>query len=357
MEKIAYYLGQYHSLEENNAFWGEGFTEWHNVAKARPLFPSHRQPVLPGKLGFYDLRNNDTIEEQVALADSFGVTAFCHWHYWFGGKRVLYRPFDSMLKIQNSPVKVMLGWANESWTGIWHGLSDQVIFEQPYNKIELNEHAKLLADYFRHENYLKVNGKAAFLIYKPRKIPESKSYLQLLRQKVYENCGLDMYIIGTWGPGRLEVIHSADELGLDALVANNVGATFKSELSRKLYNGFWTAAKSLGLGPELRNYASTVKTLEYAHQNISGTVHSTIVTGWDNSPRSNRRALVLTNFNENSFKYAIDIAISNEKNNENKLLFIKSWNEWAEGNTLEPRFKEDWSLGKVLKKQIIKHDV
>lgn len=104
MEKIAYYLGQYHSLEENNAFWGEGFTEWHNVAKARPLFPSHRQPVLPGKLGFYDLRNNDTIEEQVALADSFGVTAFCHWHYWFGGKRVLYRPFDSMLKIQNSPV-------------------------------------------------------------------------------------------------------------------------------------------------------------------------------------------------------------------------------------------------------------
>lgn len=104
MEKIAYYLGQYHSLEENNAFWGEGFTEWHNVAKARPLFPSHRQPVLPGKLGFYDLRNNDTIEEQVALADSFGVTAFCHWHYWFGGKRVLYRPFDSMLKIQNSQI-------------------------------------------------------------------------------------------------------------------------------------------------------------------------------------------------------------------------------------------------------------
>ncbi len=246
---IAYYLGQYHPLEENNQFWGDGFTEWHNVAKARPLFPGHDQPKLPGALGFYDLRSDETILAQFDYANEIGVDAFCYWHYWFAGKRVLNGPLDRMIALPDRGVKVMLGWANESWTGIWHGLSNQVIFEQTYNKEELDEHAKLIADYVKSDIYLKVDDASPFLIYKPRKIPDAKNYLEELREKVRKYGGGELYIIGNWGPGQSEQIPNPEELGLDAVVANNVGKYFNSKIANMAYVGSWKIAKQFGLGP------------------------------------------------------------------------------------------------------------
>lgn len=348
MNVIAYYLGQYSPLEENNKFWGEGFTEWHNVAKARPLFPRHTQPILPGKFGFYDLRCNDTLIAQLDYAKEIGVDVFCHWHYWFGGKRVLHEPLDRMLELPDRGVKMMLGWANESWTGIWHGLADQVIFEQVYNREELNEHAKLIASYINTDRFLRIGNASPFLIYKPNKIPDSKSYLEELRDKVREYGGGDLYIIGSWGPGRQEQIKSPFDIGLDSVVANNVGCHFKSRASHILNHVVWKAIKKIGLGPEIRSYSSTINTLEAAHQLVNGVVHSTVVSGWDNTPRSGRRGLVLTGYDQASFQKAVEVAVKLEQMNDNKLLFIKSWNEWAEGNTIEPKFKESWSAGSTL---------
>jgi hypothetical protein len=286
---IAYYLGQYQPLEENNKFWGEGFTEWHNVAKAQPLFPGHVQPVLPGRLGFYDLRCDETILEQFDYAKSIGVGAFCYWHYWFAGKRVLHRPLERMIALPNRGVKVMLGWANESWTGIWHGLSSQVIFQQTYSREELREHAKLITSYINSDRYLKVGNTSPFLIYKPRLIPYAKNYLDELRECVRKNGGGDLYIIGCWGPGRTEQINKPGDLGLDAVVANNVGHYFKSRTAQAAYLGAWKIANKIGLGPEIRSYKSTIDTLEAAYRVVDGIVHSTVVTGWDNTPRSARR--------------------------------------------------------------------
>lgn len=348
MLTIAYYLGQFHPLEENNKFWGDGFTEWHNVAKARPLFPGHAQPVLPGGLGFYDLRCDETLLVQLDYAKSIGVNAFCHWHYWFGGKRVLHRPLDRMIELPDRGVKMMLGWANESWTGIWHGLSNQIIFQQTYNREELNEHAKLIASYIKSDRYLKVGDKSPFLIYKPRLIPESKDYLDELREKVRLHEGGDLYIIGSWGPGKKEQIIRPHDFGLDAVVANNVGRYFESALAQRIYVGAWHFAKKIGIGPEIRSYQSTIDTLHAAHKIVNGTVHSTVVTGWDNTPRSGRRGLVLTGYNRVSFEKAINAALVAEKNNASPMIFIKSWNEWAEGNVAEPKFKESWSAGDVL---------
>ena len=348
MNVIAYYLGQFHPLEENNKFWGDGFTEWHNVSKARPLFPGHKQPILPGSLGFYDLRCDDTLLAQLDYAKAIGVNAFCHWHYWFGGKRVLHRPLDRMMELPDRGIKMMLGWANESWTGIWHGLSNKIIFDQPYNREELKEHAKLIAAYTRSERYIKLGQKSPFLIYKPRLIPQSKDYLDELREKIRQQGGGDLYIIGSWGPGRTEQINKPRDLGLDAVVANNVGRYFKSPLNQKIYIGGWHLMKKIGLGPEIRHYRSTIDTLHAAHQIVDGTVHSSIVTGWDNTPRSGRRGLVLSGYDKASFAEAIRTALELEKNNAAQMIFIKSWNEWAEGNTIEPKFKESWSAGDIL---------
>lgn len=355
MKAIAYYLGQFHPLEENNEFWGDGFTEWHNVAKARPLYPGHSQPVLPGSLGFYDLRCDETILAQLDYAREIGISAFCHWHYWFGGKRVLYRPLDKMISLPDRGVKVMLGWANESWTGIWHGLSNEIILHQTYDREELKAHAKLIAEYINSERYLKLGNASPFLIYKPRLIPKAKDYLDELRELVRKYGGGDLYIIGNWGPGRNERIDKPSDFGLDAVVANNVGRYFQSPKVQKIYHGAWTVAKKCGLGPEVRRYSSTIDTLQAAHRVVDGTVHSSVVTGWDNTPRSGRRGLVLTGYNQQSFKQAIEEAISCEGRNKNQLLFFKSWNEWAEGNTLEPTFKEKWSAGEVVQEALSEH--
>lgn len=348
MNTIAYYLGQYHPLEENNQFWGDGFSEWHNVAKARALYPGHVQPVLPGRLGFYDLRCDESLLEQFDYAKEIGVNAFCYWHYWFGGKRVLHRPLNRMLELPDNGVKVMLGWANESWTGIWHGLTNQVIFKQTYDRDELREHAKLIASYIQSDRYLKVGNTSPFLIYKPRLIPDAKNYLYELRDEVRKNGGGDLYIIGSWGPGRTEQVNQPRDFGLDAVVANNVGRFFESPLIQKTYVGAWLLAKRMGFGPEIRSYHSTIETLQAAHRVVEGVVHSSVVTGWDNTPRSGRRGLVLTGYDNVSFAEAIRAALELEKNNTAQMIFIKSWNEWAEGNTIEPKFKESWSAGDVL---------
>jgi len=352
---IAYYLGQYHPLLENNQFWGDGFTEWHKVAKARPLFPGHIQPVLPGSLGFYDLRCDKTILEQFDYANAIGVDAFCYWHYWFAGKRVLHRPLDRMIALPDKGVKVMLGWANESWTGIWHGLSNQAIFQQTYNRDELKEHAKVIAGYINSDRYLKIGDTSPFLIYKPRLIPDAKNYLDELRECVRKQGGGDLYIIGSWGPGRSEQVNKPAELSLDAVVANNVGRYFTSRIAQAAYLGAWKAGKKAGLGPEIRSYHSTTKTLRAAYNVVDGIVHSSVVTGWDNTPRSGRRGLVLTGYGEESFRNAVIAAVELEQKNTNQLLFVKSWNEWAEGNTIEPKFKEVWSAGEVLR-SLLKHE-
>jgi hypothetical protein len=345
---IAYYLGQYHPLVENDAHWGEGFTEWHKVAMARPLFPGHLQPVLPGRLGFYDLRSERVIADQMRYAQTIGIDAFCYWHYWFGGKRVLHRPLDLMMGSPITGPKIMLGWANESWTGVWHGLPGQTLIEQNYGEEELRRHARLLTRYLRSDRYLRLGSLRPFLIYKPNNIPNASCYLGKLRELVRSGGGGDLYIIGTWGPGRSEQVNSPTELGLDAVVANNVGLYRGSRLTRFAYNAVRQLRSRLKIGPELRKYNTVSDTLAAARQCVDGVVHSSIVTGWDNTPRMGRAGLVLTGYDEDNFRNAIWNAAHSERKNDTRLLFIKSWNEWAEGNTLEPKFGATWDPGEVL---------
>lgn len=118
---IAMYLPQYHPIPENDTVWGKGFTEWNNVAKARPLFKGHHQPNIPADLGFYDLRLPETRELQAQLAREAGIEGFMYWHYWMGGgKRLLERPFNEVLDSGKPDFPFCLGWANHPWkTSTW----------------------------------------------------------------------------------------------------------------------------------------------------------------------------------------------------------------------------------------------
>jgi hypothetical protein len=346
---VAYYLGQYHPTSENDRFWGDGFTEWHSVARARPLYPGHAQPKLPGKFGFYDLRCPETLAAQIDYAWEIGITAFCYWHYWFAGKRLLHRPLDDMLRLDRPRFRFILGWANESWSGIWHGAASRVLVQQRYDTKELADHAVLLSSYIESGRYLEVNGQFPLLIYKPRQIPNTADYLGELREHVVRHTGAKLYVIGDWSPGRHSEFSDLAAYGLDAAVVTPVAANFRSPLFSRGYRLLRRKLTQVGIGPEIRSYKSVTSTLQRGMHSISGISHATVVTGWDNTPRSGRRGLVLSGYDETSFRKAARSAMALEIKNPTPILFVKSWNEWAEGNTVEPLFHEQWSVGSTLK--------
>ena len=211
---IAFYLPQYHPIPENDEWWGPGFTEWTNVARARPLFRGHAQPHIPADLGFYDLRLPETREQQASLAQDHGIEAFCYWHYWFGdGRRVLERPFAEVLASGRPLMKFCLGWANESWTGIWHGAQDRVLMEQRYpGKEDAAAHFRTLLPAFRDERYLRVGDLPVLHVYKPGNLPNAARFVDDW-QEMAKKAGLPgLYLVAGVGRG----YDGYDEDGFDA---------------------------------------------------------------------------------------------------------------------------------------------
>ena len=162
---IAFYLPQYHPIKENDEYWGKGFTEWTNVVKSKPLFKEHQQPKLPADLGLYDLRVPEVRKQQADMARAYGIEAFCYWHYWFGNKkRVLERIFEEVLESGEPDFPFCLGWANESWSGKWHGMDDDIMLEQSYpSTADMVDHFYTLLPAFRDKRYFTVDGKPLFL--------------------------------------------------------------------------------------------------------------------------------------------------------------------------------------------------
>ncbi len=325
---IALYLPQFHPIPENDRWWGKGFTEWTNVRKAVPLFEGHDQPRIPGELGYYDLRDPDVRRAQARLAETHGVTAFCYFHYWFAGKRLLERPFTEVLSSGEPDFPFCLCWANESWTGIWHGAPDRILIEQTYPGREDHiRHFKALLPAFCDECYVTVQGKPLFLIYLPLAIPEVESVLDLWRDLAIREGLKGIYFVGirnwksTWNP---------NIQGFDASV------TFRLP-----------PYPSPGVLPR-RIASGNARVFAYDHEQIVDRLINPpesdfldfpcIGPNWDNSPRIGTRGIVLQNSRPELFRRNVRTALEHVHGleDEKRLIFIKSWNEWAEGNYLEP---------------------
>ena len=203
---IAFHLPQYHPIPENDRWWGTGFTEWTNTAKAKPLFPDHYQPHVPSDLGFYDLRLPESRLAQAELARRYGIEGFCYYEYWFGGKRLLERPFEEILDSKQPDFPFCICWANETWTGIWHGAPNRVLIEQTYPG--LDDHKAHFASWqraFNDSRYIKVDGKPVLVIYRPEKLPDAKQVTQFWRTLAQEGGFPGLYMIGVshnlrWSP-------------------------------------------------------------------------------------------------------------------------------------------------------------
>lgn len=194
---IAFYLPQYHPIPENDEWWGKGFTEWANVASAKPLFKGHDQPRIPADLGFYDLRVPEVRQAQADLASKYGIDGFCYWHYWFAGKQLLESPFNEVLKSGEPDFPFCLAWANMPWSGVWDGRPDRILIDQTYpGEHDHIAHFNALLPAFLDDRYIRIDDKPSFVIYKPNKLLDTAETITLW-QRMAKEAGLNgLYIVG-----------------------------------------------------------------------------------------------------------------------------------------------------------------
>ncbi len=341
---IAFYLPQFHPIPENDEWWGKGFTEWTNVTRARPLFEGHEQPHLPADLGFYDLRLPEVRAAQAEMAAMYGVEGFCYWHYWFAGRRLLERPFNEVLESGQPDFPFCLGWANESWTGIWNNDPRRMLIEQTYpGEADDREHFEFLLKAFRDPRYITVDGKPLLFIYKPLKLLDAKQRLNRWREWALQ-AGLNgLYILGN---NQLD-FESANEIGLDGAVISTHGLiTVKNPVLNRVKWLLWGISKRLNLaGPRRIEYKEAIKHLIPDLSKFDFDSYPCAYPNWDHTPRSGRKGLVYTGTSPKLFELHLRQAIDsvNSRDKEHRIVFLKSWNEWAEGNYMEPDTK--WGHG------------
>lgn len=338
MRTIAIHLPQFHPIPENDAWWGRGFTEWTNVAKARPLFRGHRQPRVPADLGYVDLRLPETREAQADLARRHGIHGFCYYHYWFEGKRLIERPVDEMLASGKPDFPMMLCWANETWSRRWLGEEKEILLRQTYSMPDHEQHARWLARAFADRRYVRVHGRPVFLIYRPLDIPDLRAALDVYRDTVQREIGCEPFLVAVdsrrsgqdfRGEGFDYTMNFRPQLGLIPGVTDDTFDWRRAVRNMRLgvYSGRLKAIDYAAFDARMRGIAPT-----FDHYFPS------VFVRWDNTPRRAERGVVVVGASPARFheqvRRAVDIAATRPP--EEQLLFVNAWNEWAEGNFLEP---------------------
>lgn len=350
---IAFYLPQFHPTPENDEWWGKGFTEWTNVASARALFKGHEQPVIPADLGFYDLRLPETRLAQAEMAASYGVEGFCYWHYWFGGRRMLERPFNEVLSSGQPDFPFCVGWANHSWNGIWKDEPHRKLIDQTYPGDEDDRaHFEYLLKAFSDERYITVDGKPLLVIFKPTDMPDPKRRFDLWRELALQAGLKGLHIVGI----NMLDFKSAEVLGLDAVTLSTLAVTNTANpVVNELTKNFWRIKRKLALGgPRIVEYSEAIKLLVPDLNQLDCEAYPCVYPNWDNTPRKGRKGLVLANSTPALFEKHVKEAVTalGDRADEHKLVFLKSWNEWAEGNHLEPDSKWGMQYLQALKRVI-----
>jgi hypothetical protein len=352
---IALYLPQYHPIPENDEWWGKGFTEWTNVGKAKALFKGHYQPRVPADLGYYDLRVPETRKAQADMAREYGIEGFCYWHYWFGnGKRLIERPFNEVLASGEPDFPFCLSWANETWKGFVHGMSNRnVLIEQLYPGVQdYTAHFYEVLPAFKDERYIMVEGKPLFMIYKPLAESQIRVFIDTWRKLAIENGLKGIYFVGhcndyKFSPTQIlsTGVDAVNTVRLDNYLANH------RTLFKKIYSRLNKIIRDV---PLAYPYKIMSKYFIIPEEDEKDNVFPSIIPGWDHSARSGREGLVMLDSTPEFFEKHVKEAVEVVKNKDvdHRIIFIKSWNEWAEGNYMEPDLRWGKKYLEALKRQI-----
>jgi lipopolysaccharide biosynthesis protein len=344
MRALAFYLPQYHPIPENDEWWGAGFTEWRNVTRARALFPGHYQPHLPGDLGFYDLRLAEVRQAQADLAQAHGINGFVYYHYWFNGRRILERPFAEVLNSGKPDFPFCLCWANENWTRVWDGGTKNILLEQQYSAADDLRHIDSLLPAFRDPRYIRIDGRPLLLVYRSELIPDPTNTARIWRRAAIEAGVGDLYIARVEG---FERGIDPATIGFDAAVEFAPNWLIGQPKFRTGVAGYLSKAGVLPRAFTDHRVLSYAAVAEASAKSIVAPYKKfrCVTPMWDNSARRRANALILDASTPDL--YAAWLSAMAEQTlqthtGDEQIIFINAWNEWAEGNHLEPDLK--WGL-------------
>lgn len=346
---VAFYLPQFHAIPENNEWWGEGFTEWRNVGRALPQFEGHCQPRLPGALGYYDLSHPGTMRAQAALAQAYGIGAFCFYFYWFHGKTLLEKPLQQWLSDPSITLSFCLCWANENWSRRWDGRADDILIGQQHGADDDLAFISHIAPYLRDARYLRVDGKPMLLVYRPGLLPDAKATAARWRSWCMENGVGEIFIAYVQSFERPD----PQRLGFDAAVEfpPNLAVPIDITASQWLLNHEYS-----GQVLDWRQLAAEYRDRVAPAYRLFPAVNC----GWDNEPRQPGKGRTYLHASPRRYRDWLQHTITSRLRSvpaSERLVFINAWNEWAEGAVLEPdsRLGHAWlqATGSALQRSAI----
>lgn len=376
MKIITFYLPQFHNIPENNEWWGEGFTEWSNVKKAKPLYDGHAQPRVPLNDNYYNLLDDEVKKWQVKIAKDHGIYGFAYYHYWFNGRMLLEKPMEQMLANKEIDMPFCISWANETWTKAWVGNERQVLILQKYGeKKEWVEHFNYLLQFFKDDRYIKINGKPLFIIYRPEVIECLNDMLDCWNEEAKKN-GIPGLAFA-YQSNEFNNITNKDDSRFDFDIEfqpnlavhdlNKEKHTFIRKLKRKVSRiieskfGIEIDRFTSDLSNKIMHYnridydlvwKEIIKRKPTSVKSIPGAF-----VGWDNTPRYGERASVYVGDTPDKLYYYMDKQIKNARDNyKSEYIFMYAWNEWAEGGYLEPDTRFGFGNLDAIKKALSDND-
>lgn len=327
---IAFYLPQFYINDLNNRIWGEGFTEWTNVAQARPNFEGHYQPHIPGALGFYDLSDERNISKQISLAKSFGVYGFCFYYYWFDGKRALDVPLDKFLDSKEE-FPFCICWANENWSRKWDGGNDEIILHQTYGTRFEEEFIQSVEGILSDRRYIKIKDKPVLLIYRPGLFPDTHHSVARIREAARQRDLGELYLLAVdFYVGEKQI----NEWGFDGIVEFPPHQFYDQELLVDNLPGKILNTEFKG---HLIDYRKMIlRAVNKWRKPFPIKRYRGVIPSWDNTARRKNTPLTVCHSSPEFYKLWLEYALSYSKYNNSEFVFINAWNEWGEGCHIEP---------------------
>lgn len=345
MKVMCMYLPQYHTFPENDEWWGEGYTEWVAVKRAKPLYKGHMQPRVPLDGRYYDLKNDavNTWTWQAELAKKYGIYGFSVYQYYFKGKTLMADPLAILLEHPEIDIKYNICWANESWTRTWYGLSETVLMKQEYGgEQDWRNHFEYLLEYFKDPRYIKVNNKPVLQIYRSIDIEELPHMKECFDRWAREEGFDGVFLISGRTAGELE---TREEI-VDGYYYFEPGYTLKHDCSRLgtcIYN-FSVAIKMFVnrfIKDENRRILERSISADRIYKSIAAREYGPndypgLIPDWDNTPRRSYKGLVYKGTDPEKFERVLSVLKAKKQGHDVDYIYINAWNEWGEGAFLEP---------------------
>lgn len=353
MKIIAYYLPQFHEIGENNQWWGKGFTEWTNVKKAKPLYPTHKQPVVPLGHRYYNVLDKSTVEWQTKLMHHYGVYGFCYYHYWFEGDMLLEKPVKNLLEWKDINQKFCFCWANHDWMKKNKDKKlRKILKKQTYgNQLEWESHIAYLMEYFKDDRYIKINNKPVFVIYLPQNVPELERRLAYYDKICKENGFAGIYLVeSVHGVKKSGVVKCSDLASAVTLREPTVALGERNffQKANHIYKSRVSGAKLNE--PMIYQYEKITKqSIQLLNRSqCEKQIFPGVFTGWDSTPRHGLNGFVIENNHSKLFEFYLREIKEYLNKQREPYVFLNAWNEWAEGMYLEPDEKKEFQMLEVI---------